>query len=60
MTTNKELAKILDNIVEQMKIQNGSTFDNSKEIAKIKGVGTAITFVLSVLAVIGVFLGIKH
>jgi len=56
--TNETLAAELKNVVEQMKIQNGRTFDNSKEIAKIKGVGTAITFILSALAVVGVFLGI--
>ena len=57
--TNEMLDKKMDTIVEQMKIQNGRTFENSKDIAKMKGIGTAISFIVSVLAIIGVYLGIK-
>ena len=58
--TNEEIGRKVDLVVEQMKIQNGRTFKNSTDIAKMKGVGIAVAFVVSIISAIGAYLGIKH
>jgi len=55
--TNETLAVKIDAIVEQMKIQNGRSFKNSTDIAKMKGVGTVIALIFT--AICG-YLGIKQ
>ena len=57
--TNEVLGSKIDAIVEQMKIQNGRSFKNSNDIAKMKGTGTAIAFIVSLIAAIGAYFGIK-
>ena len=58
--TNEVLASKIDAIVDQMKIQNGRSFKNSTDIAKMKGVGLAIAFAVSVMSAIGAYFGIKQ
>ncbi len=58
--TNGILATKIDAIVEQMKIQNGRTFKNSTDIAKMKGVGLAVAFIVSAISAIGAYFGIKQ
>ena len=58
--TNEQLADKIDLVVAQMVIQNGRTFKNSTDIAKMKGIGTAVAFVVSVVAAIGAYFGIKQ
>ena len=58
--TNEVLGSKIDGIVAQMKIQNGRSFKNSTDIAKMKGVGTTIAFVVSIVSAIGAYFGIKQ
>lgn len=66
--TNKELSimigsldKKVDEMVEQQKIQNGRTFKNSTDIAKMKGASGVIAFVISfVTTILGVYFGTKQ
>ena len=58
--TNEVLGTKIDAIVEQMKIQNGRSFKNSTDIAKMKGIGTAVAFVVSALSMLGAYFGIKQ
>ena len=59
--TNEEIGRKVDAVVEQMKLQNGRTFKNSNDIAKMKGVGIAVAFVVSIVSAIGAYFGVvKH
>ena len=58
--TNEVLGSKIDAVVEQMKIMNGRSFKNSTDIAKMKGVGIAIAFIVSTISAIGAYFGIKQ
>ena len=65
--TNEILAAMItaldgkvDDLNKKVDIQNGRTFGNSTDIAKMKGIGAAFAFILSILSVIGVYLGLKR
>jgi len=55
------LDKKVDEMVEQQKVQNGRTFKNSTDIAKMKGASGVIAFVVSfVTSAIGIYWGTKQ
>ena len=55
------LDKKVDEMVEQQKVQNGRTFKNSTDIAKMKGASGVIAFVVSfVTSIIGIYFGTRQ
>ena len=53
--------KKIDGVIDTQKVQNGRTFKNSTDIAKMKGQSGVIAFVVSLItSIIGIYFGTKQ